>query len=79
MSTLFPKYSKTSDGSKVIMEQRLLQQVNNLILDNDICTGCGICAEVCPEEAILVGAVGGVRRGLVDDAASIHVDETKRS
>ncbi|QXO94309.1 4Fe-4S binding protein [Methanospirillum purgamenti] len=79
MSTLFPKYSKTSDGSKVIMEQRLLQQVNNLILDNDVCTGCGICAEVCPEEAIVVGAVGGVRRGLVDDAASIRVDETKCS
>lgn len=79
MSTLFPKYSKTQDGSKVIMEQRLLQQVNNLILDNDVCTGCGICAEVCPEEAIVVGAVGGVRRGLVDDAASIRVDETKCS
>ncbi len=79
MSTLFPKYSKTVDGSQVIMEQRLLQQVNNLILDNDICTGCGICAEVCPEEAIVVGAVGGVRRGLVDDAASIRVDETKCS
>ncbi|PWR70418.1 4Fe-4S binding protein [Methanospirillum stamsii] len=79
MSTLFPKYSKTIDGSKVIMEQRLLQQVNNLILDNDVCTGCGICSEVCPEEAIVVGAVGGVRRGLVDDAASIRVDETKCS
>ena len=79
MSTLFPKYSKTQDGSKVIMEQRLLQQVSNLILDNDVCTGCGICAEVCPEEAIVVGAVGGVRRGLVADAASIRVDETKCS
>ena len=76
MSTLFPKYSKTIDGVRVIMEQRLLQNTNNLILDNDICTGCGICAEVCPETAIAVGAVGGVQRGLIDDAASIHVDET---
>ena len=79
MSTLFPKYSKSYDGSRVIMEQRLLQQVNNLILDNDICTGCGICREVCPEEAIAVGAVGGVQRGLVCDAASVHIDETKCS
>jgi 4Fe-4S ferredoxin len=79
MSTLFPKYSKINDGSRVIMEQRLLQQVNNLILDNDVCTGCGICSEVCPEEAIAVGAVGGVQRGLVCDAASVHIDETKCS
>jgi 4Fe-4S ferredoxin len=76
MSTLFPKYSKTVDGVRVIMEQRLLQNTNNLILDNDICTGCGICAEVCPETAITVGAVGGVQRGVVDDGANIHVDET---
>ncbi len=79
MSTLFPKYSKIHEGSKVIMEQRLLQQANNLILDNDICTGCGICAEICPEEAIVVGAVGGVRRGIIVDAPSIHVDEAKCS
>jgi len=79
MSTLFPKYSKTVDGVRVIMEQKLLQTTNNLILDNDVCTGCGICAEICPEEAIAVGAVGGVQRGLVDDGASIHVDETNCS
>ncbi|MBN1166579.1 MAG: 4Fe-4S binding protein [Methanospirillaceae archaeon] len=79
MTTLFPKYSKKIDGTSVIMEQKLLQQVNNLILDNEICTGCGICSEVCPEEAITVGAVGGSQRGLVTDGANITVDETKCS
>ncbi|MDR2855900.1 MAG: 4Fe-4S binding protein [Methanomicrobiales archaeon] len=79
MSTLFPKYSKTVDGVRVIMEQKLLQNTNTLILNNDICPGCGICAEVCPEEVITVGAVGGVQRGLVDDGANIHVDEANCS
>lgn len=79
MTTLFPKYSKKVDGVKVIMEQKLLQQVNNLILDNDICTGCGICSEVCPEEAISIGAVGGMQRGLIRDGANITIDEMKCS
>ncbi len=79
MTTLFPKYSKKIDGASVIMEQKLLQQVNNLILDNETCTGCGICSEVCPEEAITVGAVGGSQRGLIADGAKITVDETKCS
>ena len=36
MSTLFPSIPRPLTGLQAIMEQRLLQQVNNLILDNDI-------------------------------------------
>jgi 4Fe-4S ferredoxin len=39
---LFPKFSKKKDGVNVVMEQRLLQNVNNLILNAETCTGCGI-------------------------------------
>ncbi|KQC04915.1 MAG: ferredoxin [Methanoculleus sp. SDB] len=76
---LFPKFSKKRDGVNVIMEQKLLQNTSNLILNAQTCTGCGICAEACPEEAISVGLVGAVRRGAVDYAEPVNIDEAKCS
>jgi 4Fe-4S ferredoxin len=73
--TLFPKYSKRTEGVNVIGEQRLLQQVSNLILNSEVCTGCGICVEACPEEAIALGLVGATRRGAVGYAAPVDIDE----
>jgi len=77
--TMFPKFSKKRIGENVVMEQRLLQNVNNLILNAETCTGCGICVEACPEEAIVLGLVGAARRGAIDYAAPIDVDEVKCS
>jgi len=77
--TLFPKYSKKRDGVNVIQEQKLLQQVSNLILNSEVCTGCGICVEACPEEAIALGLVGATRRGAVAYAAPVDIDEVKCS
>ncbi|MGC9434523.1 MAG: 4Fe-4S binding protein [Methanomicrobiales archaeon] len=74
--TVFPKFSKKREGVNEVMEQRLLKQVNNLILNTETCTGCGICSEACPEEAISIGPVGASRRGAIDYAAPIAVDET---
>lgn len=79
MTTLFPKFSKKRDGVNVIMEQRLLQQVNNLILNSETCTGCGICVDACPEEAISLGLVGATRRGALKDTAPVDIDEEKCS
>ncbi|MDD3137150.1 MAG: 4Fe-4S binding protein, partial [Methanoregula sp.] len=76
---LFPKFSKKRDGVNVVMEQRLLQNVNNLILNSETCTGCGICVDACPEEAIVLGLVGASRRGAINYAAPVDVDETKCS
>jgi 4Fe-4S ferredoxin len=79
MITMFPKFSKTRDGDNVIMEQKLLAQKNNLILNAKTCTGCGICVESCPEEAIALGLVGATRRGAVGYATPVDVDEVKCS
>jgi len=76
---LFPKYSKTREGQNVIMEQRLLKAVNNLILNAETCTGCGICVDACPEEAIALGPVGATRRGAIDYAEPIDVNPEKCS
>ncbi len=77
--TMFPKFSKKRDGVNVIGEQKLLQQVSNLILNSEVCTGCGICVEACPEEAIVLGLVGATRRGAVEYAAPVDIDEVKCS
>ena len=76
---LFPKFSKKREGFNVVMEQRLLQSVNNLILNAETCTGCGICVEACPEEAIVLGLVGASSRGAINYAAPVDVDEVKCS
>lgn len=79
MNTLFPKFTKTRDGLNVIMEQKLLKQVSNLVLNVEKCTGCGICSEACPEEAISLGPVGASRRGAIDSVAPVDIDETECS
>ena len=79
MSTMYPKYSTKMENDTVIMEQRLLKKVSNLVLNTTKCTGCGICSEVCPKEAIVLGLVGAVRRGAVTDEAAISVDPAKCS
>jgi 4Fe-4S ferredoxin len=53
--------------------------VNNLILNAETCTGCGICVEACPEEAIVLGLVGASRRGAINYAAPVDIDEVKCS
>ena len=78
LSTMFPKFSTKVEGDTIIMEQRLLKKVSHLVLNVPKCTGCGICADTCPKEAISLGMVGASRRGAADEAP-ITVDPAKCS
>ncbi len=79
MSTMYPKYSKKTEGDTVIMEQKLLKKVSHLRLNTTKCSGCGICSEVCPKEAIILGLVGAVLRGAVKGGSPISIDPAKCS
>ena len=76
---MYPKYSKKTEGDTVIMEQRLLKKVSHLRLNTTKCKGCGICSEVCPKEAIVLGLVGAVLRGAVKGGSPISIDPSKCS
>ena len=76
---MYPKYSKKTEGDVVIMEQRLLKKVSHLRLNTTKCSGCGVCSEVCPKEAIILGLVGAVRRGAVKGGSPISIDPAKCS
>lgn len=75
---LFPQYSKREEGRKSIIEQKTLVQTLDLALDMERCSGCGICKDVCPEEAVERGPVGAV--GFKElEVPQMVFDETKCS
>ncbi|HEY3272663.1 MAG TPA: 4Fe-4S binding protein, partial [Methanocella sp.] len=75
---MFPSYSKKIENNKLVAEQKLLTQKLNLTVDLDRCTGCGVCIDACPEEAVSRGAIGAVNRGKAK-VAKVDVDEKKCS
>jgi len=79
MSTMFPKFSTKIEGETIIMEQKLLKKVSHLVLNKPKCTGCGICVEACPKEAISLGMVGAAVRGVASGDAPIVIDPAKCS
>ena len=75
---MFPSYVKKIENNKLDVEQKLLLTKSNLTVDLDKCTGCGVCIDACPEEAISRGAVGAAGRGKAK-VAKVDVDEKKCS
>ncbi len=74
----FPVIQRKLDNNKLVAEQKLLTQKLNLTVDLDRCTGCGVCIDACPEEAVSRGAIGAVNRGKAK-VAKVDVDEKKCS
>ncbi len=75
---MFPSYTKKLENNKLDIEQKLLLTRSNLTIDLDKCTGCGVCIDACPEEAVSRGAIGAAGRGKAM-VAKVNVDEKKCS
>ena len=43
---------KRDEEDRTILERRLLVRWYELVLDRDVCIGCGICSDNCPKAAI---------------------------
>ncbi len=52
------------------MEREILiseRKEKRVVYTPELCTGCGICSQMCPKEAISMGLVGAVARGVIGD------------
>lgn len=48
-----------------------------LTFSQENCTGCGFCSEVCPNDAILLGPIGAIAKGVVDAPYLAVTDDCK--
>lgn len=46
--------SKQESVGELRLERRMLKEHNLLILKRDLCNGCGVCAELCPKDAMTI-------------------------
>ena len=47
-----------------------------LIWNDYLCVGCGICYDICPTKAIVLGPLGAIAKGLIE-APKLDIDEKK--
>ncbi len=78
-SSLLSPINTSSAGSNVQTAQGVVEQKNNNrnsvtdLLDMSRCTGCGVCAEVCPTDAIKIQQnVRGFLNPTIDDKQCIN-------
>ncbi len=69
-----PKTSKTQTDKELEIERVLYTKRYALTLDKELCKGCGICAQICPREAIEVKKVPKVK-GEKAKPPTIDIDE----
>ncbi len=70
------KLLKTETDKESIVERVLHAKRYALILNKEICTGCGICVEICPREAIEIKKFPKVEGDKVKSPA-VDIDEEK--
>lgn len=70
------KLLKTETENELVIERILHAKRHSLTLDKTLCTGCGICKEICPKEAIEIKTFPKVAAKKVKHPI-IDVDEQK--
>jgi 4Fe-4S ferredoxin len=70
------KLLKTETENQLVVERILHAKRYSLTLDRTLCTGCGICKEICPREAIEIKTVPRAE-GEKAKPPTIDVDEKK--
>ncbi|MFQ5758865.1 MAG: 4Fe-4S dicluster domain-containing protein [Candidatus Bathyarchaeia archaeon] len=70
------KLLKTETDKELTIERVLHAKRYALTLDKELCTGCGICKEICPREAIEIKKFPKAEREKVEPP-TIDIDEQK--
>jgi len=66
---------KKKTGDSLTLEQRYLTKTYRLRLNREACLGCGICANVCPKEAITM-TNASVQNGRLTKKPDADIDST---
>ncbi|MFQ5887118.1 MAG: 4Fe-4S binding protein [Candidatus Hydrothermarchaeales archaeon] len=69
-------FSVKADGDKTTFERKSKMETRALVFDQEKCVGCKICFEVCPFDAISIGATGATSTRVIDQP-TIVIDPEK--
>lgn len=67
---------KQTIDNGLVLEQRYLTKTRKLVLDRELCIGCGICAVVCPKEAITLSDAS-LEEGCLVRRPEVDIDPEK--
>jgi len=70
------KSMDVTEDMHFIYKFKALELEKTLIHKPELCTGCGICAEICPSNAIEIGMIPEIATGEID-APFIMIDQDK--
>lgn len=70
------EYVTEVSAEQILLKNKGAKQPRELIVTKELCVGCGVCAKICPMDAITVGPLGAVERDTID-VSKIEVDVQK--
>lgn len=70
------QYEMAKEKNGFFFERQSVRGARRLSFDNEKCVGCRMCASVCPVDAIVIGPVGAITKG-VSDNFKVRIDSGK--